>query len=785
MQVYFLSAKGVKLAKTFKADGSVEPYPHVSRFYSHVVDVHGLGEFLRELENRAAWGHCLIKGQLTRTLAGESRAGATIATDPTEWLCLDFDFEDGDPDDLLQQMGLGEVDYIWHHSSSAGLRSQPGIRGHAFILLHEKVPAPLLKQWFQSLNLQLAPLVDRLELSANGMALRWPLDITTCQNDKLIYIADPVVEGRDDPLAGRRFELRERGRERWVPDFSRMLKPHEIQREINKRINILRKQRGLPERKPRTTIFAGTEVLENPDRAVVTGEKVARGFVYLNLNGGDSWGYYYPEGNPEILYNFKGEPAVRLKKLDPDYYGKAVAKHAAKLPNDALLEVAYNLDDDAYYIVMRQPGMEHPKLYPIQKTNIKNYLKSQGREHPGVIEPWTIEFNPTTTRTFDPSSRYVNLYRPTPFILKAAAHAARGIPPGIEQLLRNITVDAETFEHMLNWLAYKFQKRERSGTGWILHGETGTGKGLFFSSIIRPLFGPEYCKQMPASKLVDNFNPDLECALFLFVDETRFTDRDRRIVDELKYMVTEPMLQIRAMRRARREAPNYLSVIIASNATDPIPLEPNDRRFNVAPFHRRKINPRALEGFRAGQFDPTHLQDFANYLAAYKVDLDRALTPLDNRARQEMLLASETAADRFFRALREGELDFFVERLSDSEAPPASDFVVRQRWTEAQNVVRSWVSAALQQGAAKQLRIQDLRQVYDALVSSSASATRGGMSRVKFERMLSIRGILFEGGAARNLELRVQRIPLPELRRFLREEGNHGAAGVDGVVRDG
>jgi hypothetical protein len=43
------------------------------------------------------------------------------------------------------------------------------------------------------------------------MTLRYPLDVTSNQNDRLLFIADPVVQGLEDPLAGRRFELCERG----------------------------------------------------------------------------------------------------------------------------------------------------------------------------------------------------------------------------------------------------------------------------------------------------------------------------------------------------------------------------------------------------------------------------------------------------------------------------------------------------------------------------------------------------------------------------------------------
>jgi hypothetical protein len=80
----------------------------------------------------------------------------------------------------------------------------------------------------------------------------------------------------------------------------------------------LRAQAGYSARSAKyVALPSGGRLLANPEPATVTGVRRARGFVYLNLNGGDSWGYYYPASNPEILYSFKGEPPVRLADIAP------------------------------------------------------------------------------------------------------------------------------------------------------------------------------------------------------------------------------------------------------------------------------------------------------------------------------------------------------------------------------------------------------------------------------------------------------------------------------------
>jgi hypothetical protein len=134
------------------------------------------------------------------------------------------------------------------------------------------------------------------------MTLTYPLDVTSCQNDKLLFIADPVVEGLEDPLEGRRFELCERSAERF--DLrTEHLDPGAVQRSADAQVSELRAKAGLPERRARYVALPGRErLLANPEPATVTGVRRARGFVYLNLNGGDSWAYFFPESNPEILY---------------------------------------------------------------------------------------------------------------------------------------------------------------------------------------------------------------------------------------------------------------------------------------------------------------------------------------------------------------------------------------------------------------------------------------------------------------------------------------------------
>jgi hypothetical protein len=62
---------------------------------------------------------------------------------------------------------------------------------------------PALKQFLIALNFSIERLKNALALTKTGNSLRYGLDITTCQSDKLIYIAHPICKGFKPPVTKR------------------------------------------------------------------------------------------------------------------------------------------------------------------------------------------------------------------------------------------------------------------------------------------------------------------------------------------------------------------------------------------------------------------------------------------------------------------------------------------------------------------------------------------------------------------------------------------------------
>lgn len=681
--VTFLSATSPRrtLTKTFHGNGTVEPYPLVSKFTSITGGFETLDDWYALLTEAAKTGVCLLKGRLDRELANESRAGHTNPLTPTSELIIDYDADDGfdSRDSFLAALdpALENVSYIFQHSASAGIRSKPGLRGHYFILLNDPVPPDTIKQWCIKLNLAVPGLKSRLRLNADGITLRYPLDITVNQNDKLIYIAGPKFIDREPPNI-QRWELVKK------PEETFALYPN-IAKERNradtfKLISTLREEQGLPKRKFKSTQLVDHQLLENVDECAVTEEREEGDFTRINLNGGDSWAYWYWTNNPQYLYSFKDtEICYKLEELAPDYYHRVNRKLV-----QALVPFVFRCPErDAYYSgIYNDNDKKILSLLPVKsKERLGDFMQQFGQRRPKIIQDWDLVFDPHTTDEIRPETQWANLYKAPTYAEQK--HAVTRIPPTIARIVAHICVDRPTLDHFLNWLAFIVQKRDRTGTAWVFQGTYGTGKGVFFHEVIRPILGEKYTQIIEQKDLEDKFNGYLENKFVVFLDETNLGHKKDvdKLLDKCKIIITEKSLPIRRMQQAVTNVRNYINLIIASNELVPIQVRNGDRRYNIAPRQEKRLElgddfTRIL----------SELNDFAAYLNNYQVDEEKARAPLINEARNILIEMSKTSSDQFFDALKQGNLEYFTDFLHSG-----NEFIPGFQKFEA--LVKKWYDA--------------------------------------------------------------------------------------------
>lgn len=739
MELFFLSAK-VPLTKTFTraANGDIEksPYPLIKNFTSHSELVETPEHFLAAVQAHAGAGHCLLKGQLHRRLTDESRAGSTNPLDNTEWMCFDLDNITGvnTVDAFVYTMlpkQFHDVDYILQYSASAGVSGDAGLRAHLFFLLDRPVSPESLKTYVTSLNFDIDQLNQQLTLSANGVALRYPLDRTVNQNDKLIYISPPLLgDGLEDRLGVERIQLVKRTQSKLQFDWSSVKAQAAVDAQALARVTELRKAVGLKKKDVKYRFLqSGDALLTNPDAARVTGERKGRGFVYLNVNGGNSWAYYYPEGNPRYLYNFKGEPLVALADFLPEYWAQIQQDLAGtwKGPRPFVFRHAKT---DALWSGVWDPINERINEdgpHRINRQSLRDFFMQHDLPVPEPIEDWDYEFDPANTKRIDFNAKFCNRWAPTEYIRMAAP--AEEMPPTIKRVIESVVGnDQECFDHFVNWLACIYQTRKKMMTAWVLHGVQGTGKGVLFNEVLVPIFGHKHCILKQIAGLEDRFNADLEQCLLFGLDEMRIEDSStaKRTLNKLKNMITEPYLEIRAMQTNPYQARNYTNFLFFSNDYDSLAIDPSDRRVNVAPRQEKKIHL-TLEDVETIR---TERLAFAGFLLSYKADLQLAQTALNNTAKSVLREASQDTVEQMCQAIADGNLAYFMAEIEEGFA--GIDVV---SWTNFQQTMRRWLEGANNTSVAKR---GDIANAYNYLIAPSNSS----MGKKKFGRMLSHKNLI-------------------------------------------
>lgn len=662
------------LTKTYKKnpDGSIDStaYPNAYEFTSREVSVSSLQQLATALDTAAQAGECLLKGMVQRPLVSQSRAGSTNALEPTQ-LCV-FDTDGADypsTDAFMDAMGLGDISYVAQYSASSGFK--PGLRAHIYTFLTDPVSPTILKNYCLWKNLTVLHLLDGLNLTRTGMALRYPLDITANQNDKLIYLAPPQLENLSDPHSTTRIQVFLKDKAHWTVPATPS--PEALRHLVQQKIDELRDKANLPKKKISSMKMAtgGVEYLPNPGEAAVTGVRMERGFVYLNLNGGDSWGYYYPENNPEFLHNFKGEPVYKLSELCPAYWSTLQSRVNAGEANSMGMVYLGICDkkSGSYWKVTYDENTDTLTVDPARsKDQIKDFLKQHGQPVKDVIPDWSLEWDPKSTTRIDLTRKVVNRFEASSF-MKRTPLPIRHCPPTIKRLILHVLGnDPVCFDYVVNWLAYILQKRERTNIALVEFGAQGTGKGVFFHRVLSPIFGRNNVVAKRMEELEGEFTGFMEAVFFVFIDEVQVSRSawHQRVTAKLKNLIAEPWISVRKMYMEAYMAPNYANFIFASNSRDPIEISPDDRRFTIAPFQPQPIK---LTQQDFDQID-AELFEFYSFLCSYPANEQKARTPYINQERTDLIETSMLSVDVVSRALKEGDMDFFIDQLPQNTPDP-------------------------------------------------------------------------------------------------------------------
>lgn len=764
MQLTFLSASnGLPLSKTFTATES-KAYPLVTEVDSHHIDVQNISEVFDAIKDQSSQGRCLLKGDLKKQLVNESRKGKSDRNSYTQLLVLDVDGLKLDlpiPDKQLTSVHvklvadsiiaalpepLQSVSYIAQASASFG-RKQTRVSLHIFFMLYVPIPPTTIKLWLINANHASELFEQQIDLSVNGQSLKYPLDISVWSNSKLIFIAPPVfTKGAANPFVNNDERMVYVEKDYDTIDLGPLM--NGISKEVNfeqakKKKDKLRAQAGMSKKSENIRIatvnYHNEEILINPDKVTITiASTDYLPWVCCNINGGDSGAYYFNIESPTYMYNFKDEPIFEIEKADKDFYLSIFDMFDEEIEKRGKAQmpvVVRDFNTDIYYCGLFNPNLnqfndQYP-LTPLAKTSVDSFMMSHGRTPPPFIPDANVNFDPTQETdaiNLESVPYSINMYRKTDYMLEPKKHKALQLGTGIElrkscPLIYTLTHHIlgngdEEFERFINWLAYIYQTRRKAMTAWVLTGVPGTGKGLFYSKILRPLFGESYVPTRTLQNIEEQFNSYMRKALFLIVDEFHMASAQQgliKIADKLKNQITENTLTIRAMRANQVEVPNYTNFIFLTNRSDAVKIEEGDRRYNIAPRQEQKLDDAHPEVLDNIDNIEKELHKFAGALKSYRVDARMVRTCIVNDAKTEMRLISMSVFDEFCEALKVGNLVYFCDVLQIE----VSNLMGSGEVMSAQRHVKSWIAAA---GVIDQKEIipsEVLRVVFHALTEQT------------------------------------------------------------------
>lgn len=746
MHIHFLSAN-TPLTKTIEKlpDGTIvkSPYPNVYAVTSHDEDCPDIAALHAAVNKHSALGHCLLKGSIAKPLVDESRAGSTVTGDSTQWICLDIDGLPATygspavpitPQTLLSALGLGDVSHILQWSASQGING-PALRLHIFMMLTAPVPAPIIKQWLIQLNHITPMLHDAMGLSKTGNALTWALDVTACQNDKLLYIAPPTLKNLKNPLNRTpRISLVQRPLATFTfPNQTNTTQANQALTEL--RLHELREAAGLPPRKFKTKSFKGTDVLAKPEACEITETRTERGFVYFNLNGGDSWAYFHPEDRPEVIYNFKGEPNYSTAELLPDYW--ATLTSAASRTSSAGVTHLVFLDrhSSTYYRGTYDQATDHLDLTAAKnETQVRHFAEQFGVPLGSYIPEWDMTFDPHDNVRVDFANRTINTFQLTEYMRTPAKRVTKPPPTILRVIHHALGSDVECTEHFMNWLAFILQQRKRTQTAWVLHGVEGTGKGIMMNRILRPIFGKNQTAIRRMEDLNEPYNGYMKQCFIVFIDEieAKALLNEKGAMAKLRNFITEPTITIRDMYVTAVEFDNFTCWIFSSNQSEPVLIPGNDRRFNVGVYQTQKLGMTDAELDRI----PGELQAFHDYLLSYAVDLEAVKTPLENEDRSQMIAISESSIDTVAGRLLAGDMEFFLDQLPATTAYTGGAHTpMGSKIADYKHAVQTIMVRTDQANGRCNISRDELRVIFDYVVGKIPESPNKFTSMLKHHRI--------------------------------------------------
>ena len=267
------------------------------------------------------------------------------------------------------------------------------------------------------------------------------------------------------------------------------------------------------------------------------------------------------------------------------------------------------------------------------------------------------QYTPTDDIVFEQNTKlYLNTYMSAD-VRKQKPLKSDFSFPNIDRVLRHISVDEVNYAWLMKWLAHIVQNPTiKLPTSLVLKGGQGSGKGIFYKFIIKPLFGEDNINQVSTDTFKRGWGDTFQNKLFVNFDEfVLHKGKDDEHIERLKTITSESSVTLNIKGKNSQKMPNYCHFLFTSNKHNPVPLQKDDRRYTI--FEQRNAIP--LEYVDA--IDPVfkeelhtreilHLYSFLLQLPVTYKDVAKALS---NETKQDNIESNYNTVDLFLKEIND------------------------------------------------------------------------------------------------------------------------------------
>lgn len=332
-----------------------------------------------------------------------------------------------------------------------------------------------------------------------------------------------------------------------------------------------------------------------------------------------------------------------------------------KQPLSALLSVDEACERFALIYGGKGTLFDHQEHLLVPKADVMDIIPDHGwrewklRPDRQVVRLSEVGFDPAGT---DPAIR-CNLWGGWPTEPKAGE--CEQLLLLLRCLMSSEANNPDLYTWVLRWLAYPIQHPgAKMRTALIFHGLQGTGKNLFFETIMA-IYG-EYGRIIDQAAIESQFNDWASRKLFMIADEVVARQELYHVKNKMKSFVTGEWIRINPKTVAAHDEKNHCNLVYLSNETQPLPIDQDDRRHFViwTPMKLEEDGYHAVrDELRAGGAAALH-----HYLANLDLgDFDEHTPPPMTQAKADLIHVSAGNAQRFLTEWLGGDIYFDKKRL--------------------------------------------------------------------------------------------------------------------------